>query len=267
LNATENRPLSNVQSKDGTIITFDKLGDGPPVILVCGGSVDRMSNAPLADALAPDFTVYNYDRRGRGASGDTPPYAVEREIEDIEALVNEAGGSAFLYGSSSGAALALDAAASGLPITKLALWEPPYILEGMRSRPPANTAKIYNDFIAEGRRDAAAEYFMVNVVGLPQEFAAQARNAPWWPGQLARAHTLAYDATIMGDYSLPFERAASVTTPTVVLAGGASFGWIISTAQKLVETMPNAQYRNLEGQTHDVSAQVMAAALVEFFSS
>lgn len=265
MTATENRPMSNVQSKDGTIITFDKLGAGPPVILVCGGSVDRMSNASLAEALAQNFTVYNYDRRGRGASGDTQPYAVEREIEDIEALVNEAGGSAFLYGTSSGAALALDATAGGLPVTKLALWEPPYILEGTRPRPPANTAQIYNDFIAQGRRDEAALYFMFNVVGLPAEFAAQARNSPWWPGQLALAHTLAYDATIMGDYSLPAERAASVATPTLVLAGGASFDWIIATAQRLAGLMPNGRYRNLEGQTHDVAAEVMAPALVEFF--
>lgn len=265
MNPTENRPMSKVQSKDGTIITFDKLGAGPPVILVCGGSVDRMSNASLAEALAPNFTVYNYDRRGRGASGDTQPYAVEREIEDIGALVGEAGGSAFLYGTSSGAALALDAAASGLSIAKLALWEPPYILDGTRPRPPADTAKIYSDFIAEGRRDDAAEYFMVSVVGLPKEFAAQARSSPWWPAQLALAHTLAYDATIMGDYSLPAERAASVTTPTIVLAGGASFDWIITTAQRLAEIMPKAQYLNLEGQTHDVAAQVMAPALLEFF--
>jgi len=266
MNATQRRPLSKIQAKDGTTITFDRLGDGPPVILVCGGSVDRMSNAPLAEELAQNFTVYNYDRRGRGESGDTQPYAVEREIEDIKALVNEAGGAACLYGTSSGAALALDAAASGLNITKLALWEPPYILEGTRPRPPANTAQIYRDFIAAGRRDEAAEYFMVNVVGLPPEFAAQARNAPWWPAQVALAHTLAYDATIMGDYALPAERAASVTTPTIVLAGGASFDWIITTAQRLAEIMPNAQYFNLEGQTHDVSAQVMASALAEFFN-
>src|SRR5215475_10535524 len=115
--------MNSVTSNDGTIITFDRLGDGPPVVLVCGGSVDRMSNAPLAARLAEHFTVFNYDRRGRGASGDTAPYAIEREIEDIDAVIAAAGGSACLYGSSSGAALALKAGASGLPIRKLALWE------------------------------------------------------------------------------------------------------------------------------------------------
>src|SRR5215212_3548870 len=187
MNATQRRPLSKIQAKDGTTITFDRLGDGPPVILVCGGSVDRMSNAPLAEELAQNFTVYNYDRRGRGESGDTQPYAVAREIEDIEALVNEAGGAACLYGTSSGAALALDAAASGLNITKLALWEPPYILEESRPRPPADTASIYARLVAEGRRGEAVEYFMTEVVRLPPEFAVFARTQPLWAAQEALA--------------------------------------------------------------------------------
>ncbi len=213
--------MEEVTSKDGTRIAFDKMGAGSPVILVSGGSVDRGSNAPLAEVLAKDFTVYNYDRRGRGPSGDTQPYAVEREIEDIAAVIGAAGGSACLYGTSSGAALALEAAASGISITKLALWEPPYIIDNSRPRPPADTATIYRDLVSAGRRGEAVEYFMVQVVGLPAEFAAQARNAPWWPAQEALAHTLAYDAAIMGDYSLPAERAASIKVPTLVLDGGA----------------------------------------------
>ena len=133
--------MKNVTSKDGTTIAFDQMGEGPAVILVCGGSVDRQSNASLAEALAPHFTVFNYDRRGRGDSGDTAPYAVEREAEDIEALADAAGGSAFLYGISSGAALALEATRL-LPgkITKLALYEPPFIIEGTRPRPPPSIA-------------------------------------------------------------------------------------------------------------------------------
>ena len=148
--------MDQVTSKDGTSIAFDRLGSGPPVILVSGGSVDRWSNAPLGTLLATDFTVYNYDRRGRGPSGDTPPYAVQREIEDIEAVIGAAGGSAGLYGSSSGAALALEATASGLPVTKLALWEPPYILDES-ARPPADQVEQYNKMLAEGRRGDAAE--------------------------------------------------------------------------------------------------------------
>src|SRR5690349_22532010 len=204
--------MKSVISRDGTAITFDQTGEGPPVILVCGGSVDRWSNAPLAALLAPHFTVFNYDRRGRGESGDTPPYAVEREIEDIDAVVAAAGGSACLYGSSSGAALALEAARM-LPtkITKLALWEPPYVPEGF-PRPPADSARTYTELVAAGKRGDAAEFFMAKVVGLPPEFVAQARSSPWWPAQEALAHTLAYDATIMGDYRLPAEPVAEVTT-------------------------------------------------------
>ncbi len=257
--------MQKVTSKDGTTIAFDQLGQGPPVVLVSGGSVDRSSNAPLAALLAPHFTVFNYDRRGRGPSGDTPPYAVEREVEDIAAVVTAAGGSAFLYGTSSGAALALEAAARLTGITKLALWEPPYIVGDSRPRPPADTAKTYTELVAAGRRGDAVEFFMAKVVGLPPEFVAHARTQPWWPAQEALAHTLAYDATIMGDYSLPVERAAAVTAPTLVIAGGASFPFMRETAQALTDVIPNAQTRILESQTHDVAPEAIAPVLAEFF--
>lgn len=259
--------MRKVISKDGTMIAYDRMGDGAPVILVCGASTDRMSNAPLAALLAQRFSVYNYDRRGRGESSDTAPYAVEREVEDIQALIDEAGGSAFVYGISSGAALALEAAAHGLSIQKLALYEPPYFVDDSYPRPPADLASRYNEFIAEGRRGEAVEFFMTRVVGLPAEFAAQARNASWWPAQEALAHTLAYDATIMGDSSLPAGRAVSVTAPTLVIAGEASFPFMLTTAQALAELLPNGQARILAGQTHDVDPQVLAAVLEEFFAS
>ena len=258
--------MNKVTSSNGTNIAFDRMGEGPPVVLVCGGSVDRMSNAPLAAVLAEHFTVFNYDRRGRGDSGDTPPYAVEREIEDIAAVIAEAGGSSNLYGTSSGAALALEAAASGLPIMKLALWEPPFILDES-ARPPANPVESYNELGAAGRRGDAGEVFMTTVGGMPAEFVAEARNAPWWPAQEALAHTLAYDATIMGDYSLPTERAASVKAPTLVIAGGRDFPWMRATAQALADALPDGQTRTLEGQGHDVDPAVLAPALVEFFEA
>jgi hypothetical protein len=258
--------MEKVSSRDGTTIAFDRMGDGPPVILVCGGSTDRMANAPLAALLAPHLTVFNYDRRGRGDSGDTAPYAVEREVEDIDAVINAAGGSASLYGTSSGAALALEAAASGLAITKLALWEPPFILDESR-RPPADTATTYNELVSAGRRGDAVEFFMAKVVGMPPEFVAGARTQPWWPAQEALAHTLAYDATIMGDYSLPTERAAAVTAPTLVMDGGASFAGMGETAQALADTLPDGQRRTLEGQSHDVDPAVLAPTLIKFFES
>jgi hypothetical protein len=258
--------VDTVTSNDGTTIAFDRSGDGPPVVLVCGGSVDRMSNASLAQHLAADFTVLNYDRRGRGDSGDTEPYAVEREIEDLDAVIAAAGGASPVYGSSSGAVLALDAAAAGSSITQLALWEPPFILPGTRPMPPADTASIYRDFVAQGRRGDAAEFFMAKVVGMPPEFVAQARQAPWWPAQEALAHTLAYDAEIMGDYSIPIERLRSVTTPTLVLDGG-SLDWMNASIQALADALPNGARRTLQGQTHDVDPTVLAPAVRGFLAS
>ncbi|HET9309865.1 MAG TPA: alpha/beta hydrolase [Actinomycetota bacterium] len=256
--------METVTSADGTTIGFDRSGSGPPIVLVCGGSVDRMSNAGLAAALADRSTVFNYDRRGRGDSGDTLPYAVQREIEDIEAVIGAAGGSAHLYGSSSGAALALEAAASGVPVDRLALWEPPYIPEGV-PRPPADTARIYTELVDAGRRGDAVEFFMSKVVGLPDEFVAQARSSPFWPAQEALAHTLAYDATIMGDYTLPTERAASVKVPTIVMAGAASFPWMSETARALAEALPDGEAVILEGQSHDIEPDAMATALAGSF--
>src|ERR687898_2699225 len=161
--------MNRVTSRDGTTIAFDRLGDGPPVILVCGGSTDRTANAGEAELLAEHFTVFNYDRRGRGDSGDTAPYAVEREIEDIDAVIAAAGGSASVYGTSSGAALALEAAASGLAITKLALWEPSYIVEG-HPRPAADTARIYTELVGEAMRGRAVGDIIAQGVGPPPEF-------------------------------------------------------------------------------------------------
>lgn len=257
--------METVTSKDGTTIAFDRLGQGPPVVLVCGGSVDRTADAAIAQELSSDFTVFNYDRRGRGDSGDTLPYAIERETEDIEAMLEAAGGAAYLWGSSSGAVLAMDAAATGAPVTKLAMWEPPFIIDE-NARPPADQVKQYERMIAEGRRGDAAEYFMAKVVGMPPEFVADARKQPWWAAQEAIAHTLAYDARIMGDYSIPSETASSVKVPTVVLAGGADFPFMRETAQALADALPNGEVRFLDGQGHNVDPKVLAAALKDFFA-
>ncbi|MEA2621212.1 MAG: hypothetical protein QOH61_122 [Chloroflexota bacterium] len=256
--------MERVTSGDGTSIAYDRLGEGPAVVLVSGGSVDRSSNAPLAGELAPHFTVYNYDRRGRGPSTDTQPYAVQREVEDIAAVIEAAGGSAHPFGSSSGAALALEAAAARLPIERLALWEPPYIVGDSRPRPVRDTASIYRALVAEDRRGDAVEYFMTQVVGLPAEFAAFARSQPWWANQQALAHTLAYDAEVMGDYALP-ERAGDVRVPTLIATGTASFPFLAETADALAAAIPGAERRSLEGQEHNVAAEVLGRVLREFF--
>jgi pimeloyl-ACP methyl ester carboxylesterase len=264
---TPHTTLQQVTSKDGTVIAFDRLGDGPPIILVCGGSVDRMSNAGLAAVLASDFTVFNYDRRGRGDSSDTPPYAVEREVEDIDAVVAAAGGSAYLYGTSSGAALALEAARQlgSKKITKLALWEPPFIIDE-NARPPADQVAQYDAMIADGRRSDAVEYFTAKVVGLPPEFVAFAKTQPFWAAQEKIAHTLAYDATVMGDYSPPLEEAAEVTVPTIVLTGSASFPFFAASASAIAEAMPDARAEVLQDQEHNVDPTVIGPALKTFFA-
>jgi pimeloyl-ACP methyl ester carboxylesterase len=257
--------MENVTSRDGTTIAFDRIGQGPPVILVSGGSVDRTSLAPLAQELASDLTTINYDRRGRGPSGDTPPYAIDREIEDIEAVIEAAGGEANLFGSSSGAVLAMMAAGAGLPVTKLAMWEPPFIPEGF-PRPPEDQVEQYETMVAEGRRGDAVEYFMSRVVGMPAEFVAQARTQPWWAGTEALAHTLAYDARIMSDYQIPVDRAAQVKVPTLVIAGGADMPWMRDTAKALAEALPDGEARLLDGQGHDVDPTVLAPVLKDFFA-
>jgi hypothetical protein len=259
--------VNQVTSKDGTSIVYDRAGGGPPVVLVCGGSVDRMSNAPLAQLLSERFTTFNYDRRGRGDSGDTLPYAVDREIEDIDAIVREAGGSAFLYGSSSGAVLALDATAKLTSIRKVALWEPPYFTEELKDqRPPLDSAATYRRFVEEDRRGDAVEFFMSEVVHMPAEFVAQAKQAPWWASQEALAHTLAYDAEVMGDYLIP-ERFSSVETPAIVIDGSASFPFLHSSADALAELLPNGERATLEGQEHNIDPAALAPVLERFFNA
>jgi pimeloyl-ACP methyl ester carboxylesterase len=260
--------MATVTSKDGTTIAFEKLGRGSAVILVTGGSVDSQSNAGLADVLAPDFTVYNYERRGRGASGDTLPYAVEREIEDIDAVVTAAGGSAFLYGTSSGAALAMEAAAKlgADRITKLVMWEPPYIIDPAL-RPPADTVAQYNAMLAEGRRGDAAEYFMARVVGMPPDFVEYIKTQPIFEGMKTIAHTLPYDGTIMGDYSVPTETARTVRTPTIIVTGSASMPFMASTAAALAAAIPDAETRTLEGQQHNVDPTAIGPVIKEFLNA
>jgi pimeloyl-ACP methyl ester carboxylesterase len=260
--------MGRVTSKDGTTIAFDQSGQGPAVILVGGALSDRSAARPLAALLAPHFSVFGYDRRGRGDSGDTPPYAVAREVEDIEALIDEAGGSACVFGMSSGAVLALEAARR-LPITRLALYEPPFIVDDTRAAVPEDYLKQLNELVSAGRRGDAVEYFMTKAVDMSSEYVAQMRSAPFWQGMEARAHTLAYDGAIMENmlsgHPLPADRWASVTVPTLVMDGGASPAWAHHGVQAIVDILPHAQRRTLAGQTHAVAPEVLAPVLEEFF--
>jgi pimeloyl-ACP methyl ester carboxylesterase len=263
--------MNTVQSSDGTAIAYDRTGQGPPLVLVDGALCYRASgpNGPLAKLLAPHFTVFTYDRRGRGDSGNTLPYAVEREVEDIEALIAAAGGSASVYGISSGAVLALEAANRLAAIKKLALYEAPFIIDDSR-RPLSDD---YNAQLAEtlasDRRGDAVKLFMTKGVGLSTVMVAMMRFMPAWGKLKGVAHTLPYDAMIMGDNQsgkpLPTSQWTKMTAPTLVVAGGKSPAWMQRGMQALADLLPNAEHRTLEGQTHLVKPGVLAPILVEFF--
>jgi pimeloyl-ACP methyl ester carboxylesterase len=264
--------MSEVTSRDGTQIAYEKQGAGPAVILVDGALGYRSFSAmsQLAQLLAPHFTVYTYDRRGRGESGDSKPYAVEREVEDIDALVKAAGGSAFLYGISSGACLALEAAMKlGPRIGKLAMYEPSYDSEQAAQQPWKDYRKQLAELLAADRRGDAVALFM-RFVGVPDDMIDGMRQAPMWPLFEAVAPTLAYDAADIGDdRSAPVTRAAGVTVPVLVLDGGANLTimpFMHATAAALAQAIPYAQQRTLEGQTHDVNVEALAPVLIEFFS-
>lgn len=259
-----------VTSKDGTSIAFHRVGAGPAIILVGGALSDGSGAAPLAKLLAPHFTAVTYDRRGRGASGDTAPYSPAREIEDIEALIDELGGTAFVHGHSSGAVLALETA-NALPakVLKLSLYEPPFIIDDSRPPPPENYAAHLDELIAAERRGEAVEYFMTEVVGTPAEAMAQMKAAPAWPALEALAHTLPYDAAVLGDRMsgkpLPAYGWDAVAMATLVMDGGASPAWIRNSAQTLAETLPKAEHRTLDGQAHNAAPEVVAPELERFF--
>jgi pimeloyl-ACP methyl ester carboxylesterase len=257
--------MRTVISRDGTRIAFDETGQGRAVILVVGAFNDRSTGRPLAQHLEQHFTVFNYDRRGRGDSSDTAPYSIEREIEDIQALIDEAGGSAYVFGYSSGAVLALRAAAQGLAIIKMALYELPLLVGGGHSRQSVDHPENLNELIESGRRGDAVEYYQRKVIGIPEDIVAQLRQAPFRPALEAIAHTLVYEATILGDMSLPKELAAAVTMPTLAIAGGASFPFMRETAQVLANILPAGRSRTLEGQTHDIVPAVLAPVLEQFF--
>ncbi|MEV0347276.1 alpha/beta hydrolase [Nonomuraea sp. NPDC050680] len=262
--------MHTVLSADGTRIAYDRSGSGPALIYVTGALCDRSTGAPLAALLAPYFTVFTYDRRGRGDSGDTAPYQVEREVEDLAAVIAEAGGAAAAYGMSSGAALALRAAAQGVAITRLALFEPPYSPDDADrpARARAYEAEL-TELLTAGRRGDAVELFMTTV-GLPAELIGRMRGAPMWPALEALAPTLAYDAAVMGNGStgsaLPVELAAKVGVPVLVADGGAGPAWLRDMARRLADALPEGRHRTLEGQTHDVDPQVLAPVLREFLS-
>jgi len=266
--------MHKVISADGTPIAYDRVGEGPALIYILGATATRGLAAQQGDAAGDTpFTTYIYDRRGRGDSGDsvdTPTNAIAREIEDLEALIDAAGGSAFVFGHSSGAVLALRAAGQlGPKIKKLALYEPPFIIDDSRPPIPANYLDHLRDLSAAGRSEEALSYFMTVAVGIPAEYIDSMKQAPFWASSVGVAHTISYDGEIMGDtmsgHPVTLEQFAGITTPTLVMVGSESPPYQQNAVETLGKVLPNAQYRSMAGQDHGIAPEVLNSALVEFF--
>jgi pimeloyl-ACP methyl ester carboxylesterase len=254
---------ATVTSMDGTVIAYEWAGQGLALILIdaAGHYREFTSFAGLINLLAPRFTVYHYDRRGRGGSTDTQPYAVEREIDDLAALIDEAGGSAFVYAFSSGGLLALHAAAAGLPIARMALLEPPIAPDDGRSEQRAFTTRLAN-FITAGQPEDAVEFYLTTI-GVPDDIVEDMRGSAAWSAMMSVAPTLVYDSLISEATS--FDLLASVIVPTRVLDSEGSSDDLVGMAATVASGLPNGSHRSLAGEWHGVSDEVLAPVLIDFF--
>ena len=258
-------------SRDGTTIAFTKRGSGPPLIIVDGAFCYR-ENGPateLASLLAQRFTVFTYDRRGRGESSDTVPYRVEREIDDFQALARETGATPFVVGISSGGALILQAVASGVGIKKIALYEPPYLEDGMAPRSFEDAKDRLQSFISAGDRSGAVRFFMTDVYGAPRAFvfAMPILMPNAWKRNKLVVHTVVYDLTILGDRSVLNERSSSIAVPALVIGGERSPKELRDAVVAVANALPNGHSRFLSGQDHNISSQALAPVLFEFFGA
>jgi len=261
--------MAKAISKDGTSIAYSKIGKGQPLIMVDGAMCSRAfgPTPKMAPLLAENFTVFTYDRRGRNESGDTPPYSIEKEIEDLDVLIKEAGDSVYLVGFSSGAALVLQAAAKGLNIKKMVLYEAPYVMNMGGHNPPVDAEAQFKQFIASGNRGGAVKFFMKDLIGMPTIFPMIMSITPAWSKLKAVAHTLPYDAAIMGEYTIPVKLASSVTTPALVAGGEKSPLSLRNAVKQLAKAIPHTELKILKGQNHNVSAKAIVPVLVEYFKN
>jgi pimeloyl-ACP methyl ester carboxylesterase len=251
-----NAAFETVTSADGTAIALERAGEGPPVILVGGAFNDRTAVAGLAEVLSAGFTAVTYDRRGRGASGDSDSYAAEREIEDLATVISYAGGPAGVFGHSSGAVLALEAAACGVEVAKVAAYEPTWVIEGARPRPGDDLAGRVRALLDKGDRDGAVALFQAEAVCLPAEIIDGMRGSPMWGWFTGLAHTLPYDVILCGPgMRLPADRLAGITVPVLAIGGGASPPWLPAAARAVADAVPGGRYATLDGQDHGVLQQ------------
>ncbi|MGW0467376.1 alpha/beta fold hydrolase [Streptomyces sp. NPDC003027] len=264
--STLNRARGRVTSGDGTRIAYERYGEGPPLIVVSGALCTAEGERPLAGLLARHFSVVTYDRRGRGRSGDTGTYAVEREIDDLAALIEEVGGGGdtYVHGMASGGALALAAAAAGLPVERLSVYEPPYAADSGARETHAAHGRRLTGLLDRGRRTAALELFLADAMA-PEALAGMRRSA-MWPGLEAVAHTLAYDHAVLGDGVVPYERLGRVHARVLVVGGGASPARTRRAALAVSTALPRGRHRTLTGQTQVVAPHVLAPVLQEFFT-
>jgi len=263
-----------VTSADGTRIAYERKGTGPAVILVGGTLDDGAENAPLARLLANHFTAYNYARRGRGASGNTPPYAVAREVEDLDALIAAAGGSVHVYGASSGGALVLEAAAAGSAIDKIAVWDTPYAIgDDLQPRFDQFIADI-NEADKAGRDEEILELFM-RLTGGPDADIAANKQHPLWASSVALAHTLVKDAAVLNGYKIPTNRLARITQSVLVTTEGPitepqmaalPTDFFDRAAKAITAAIPQTERHTLDGQGHVVAPELMARVLKTFFN-
>ncbi|GAA2100113.1 alpha/beta hydrolase [Streptomyces albiaxialis] len=252
-------------SQDGTPIAYERTGEGPPLVLVSGATCTHEADMPLAAELAGEHTVHVYDRRGRGGSGDTAPYAVAREVEDLAAVIDAAGGEAQVFGISSGGALALEAAASGVPVSRVAVYEVPYSDDpGVRAGSGAYSAEL-NRLLSAGDRAGAVGLFLRRV-GMPEEELPGMRHAPFWKGMETLAPTLAYDDAVIGGGDLPAARLARIDQPVLVVCGGAGPEWWRDTGRSIAAAVRHGRYETLEGQEHRVEPTALAPVLRDFFA-
>lgn len=265
--------MHKVTSEDGSRIAYDRHGSGPAVILVGGALSYRRFNKmeELAKLLSERCTVINYDRRGRGDSTEVKPFALEREIEDVAALIEAEGGAASLWGWSSGGALALRAANAGVEVERLSVYEVPFMVTPEAKRPTPDYGERLDVLVAAGDRSGAVKHFMRNSIGIPAPFVALMRLMPMWKGIKATALTLPYDWAALGKHTmygapLKAEEWASVTVPTLVACGAKSPAVLQQGSRALAEVLPNAELRELEGVSHNVKMNVLAPVLAEFFA-
>ena len=259
--------MPTTTSRDGTTIAYSVLGSGPALVLVDGALCSR-AFGPMpgyAKALADSFTVYWYDRRGRGESTDTLPFTIQKEIDDLAAMLQVAGGSAAVFGSSSGAAIGLQGVVAGLPITKLLMYEAPYVPTPPGGKSAAQHAEALWALAKSDKRGAAVRYFMCDTVGMPKILGYLFALFPMWPKLKAVAHTLPYDLSVMADVDILGPRARGVKIPVMVAGGSKSPEPLQKAVTRVAAAIPGATLRWVDGQTHNLAAVPAAAMMREFF--